>query len=119
MWKNDLPFHNILVYWKDDLALTDVISGNPLPNTEFRTSFMSRLRLPDWFREEEIYQHMPIKPVFNTANPKGRMQDVWFELNFTKEQWAAKKGSIDDLRKGQYSEIHGGPKRDDGKIYKL
>lgn len=54
MWKNDLPFHNILVYWKDDLPLTDAVTQEPLTNTKFNTSFMSRLRLPDWFKEEEI-----------------------------------------------------------------
>lgn len=54
MWKNDLPFHNILAYWADDLALTDAVSGATVPNTEFKASFMSRLRIPDWFKEEEI-----------------------------------------------------------------
>jgi len=54
---------------------------------------------------------MPIVPKFNTSEPKGRMQDVWFEPNFTKEEWQSKKDGIADLAKGQYSHAHGGPKR--------
>lgn len=54
---------------------------------------------------------MAIVPKFNTANPKGRMQDVWFEPAFTQDEWHNMKGGIADLAKGQYSHTHGGPKR--------
>jgi len=101
MWKNDLPFHNILAYWKDDLPLVDAVSGKDVPVTKMLASFMSRLRIPDWMKEEEIYANMPIKPKFNTENPKGRMQDVWFEPAIEKEEWELMKNDIADLAKGQ------------------
>ena len=102
-FKNDLPFHNIIVEWGDDLPLVDYATGEKVPNTKFRTSFTTRLKLPEWLKEEEVYAGMPLKPCFNTENPAGRMKDLWFEP-LLEANWKDTV-QVDDARKGQYAHL--------------
>jgi len=108
-FKNDLPFHNILVLWDDDLPLVDFATGEKVQNTKFRTSLTTRLIIPDWMKEEEIYAGMPLRPKFNTENPAGRFKDLWFEPALEKN-WKETTNVPDNL-KGQYSDAHAGPRR--------
>lgn len=116
-FKNDLPFHNVLVEYhltRDGFQPVDATTGKPLPQSgsDLRTSFMSRLKIPSWLPEENIYQGMPIRPKFNTTNPAGRMMDLWYEPAFDQAEWEQKiKPSVPDSAKGMYSDIHGGPRR--------
>jgi len=97
MFANDLPFHNILVEWDNDLELTDVVTGKRLTNTKFNTSFMSRLVIPKDMSEKDIFMGMPVVPRFNTKNPLGRMKDLWFEPNLPKD---FDKYKVDDSKRG-------------------
>jgi len=97
MFANDLPFHNILVEWDNNLELVDVVTGKKLKNTKFNTSFMGRLVLPSHLNEKDIFMGMPVVPKFNTKNPLGRMKDLWFEPNLPKD---FDRNKVEDYKRG-------------------
>lgn len=84
----DLPFYNVLVEYPGPVkGLTDQVDHEPLKNSTVLTSFMTRLVLPSWMTQGDIYAGMKLKAVFNTKNPTGRVTDMWFEPAFTQSQW--------------------------------
>lgn len=94
-----LPLHNLLIEWDDHLDLRDAVTGAKIPNTKFNTSFMGKLILPDTFKETELFQGITVRPRF-TDKPRGRMMDLWFELDLPKD-FDPKK--VEDSKRGQYS----------------
>ena len=62
-------------------------NGDKLENPVIKTSIMSRVVLPKWLKENDIYVGMPVIPQFNTESPTGKVTDMWYVPNFTKEEW--------------------------------
>ena len=83
----DLPFHNILVEFPDSGELVDAVTKDIVRNPKISTSIMSRLVLPDWMEEKDIYAGMPVVAQFNTAAPTGKVTDMWFVPAFTQNEW--------------------------------
>jgi len=104
MFTPELPIHNCLIEWDDDLPLVDAVTGAKLPNTKFNTSFMGKLIIPESMSESEIYQGMPMRPRF-AKDPRGRMLDLWFEPDLPKD---FDKYKVEDIKRGMYSNAHGG-----------
>jgi acetyl-CoA C-acetyltransferase len=103
-FKGDLPFHNILVEYPDTSALVDAVTGQPLPNASCATSIMSRLVLPSWMSEKDLYAGMPVVPRFNTINPSGRITDSWYVPAFTQAEWENEiKQTVTEMSKASNS----------------
>jgi acetyl-CoA C-acetyltransferase len=104
-FKGELPFHNILVEYPGKRDLVDVLNGDKLENPVIKTSIMSRLVLPKWLKENDIYVGMPVIPQFNTESPTGKVTDMWYVPNFTKEEWeSAIKDSLSPEMRASNSE---------------
>jgi acetyl-CoA C-acetyltransferase len=104
-FKGSLPFHNVLVEYQGARVLTDVISGCAVPRPTIETSVMSRLVLPSWLSESDIYRGMPVEPRFNTTDPKGKVTDMWYVPAFTREEWDSFiKASIPEKARGSNSD---------------
>ena len=86
-FKGDLPFHNVLVEFPGDHGLVDAVTGEKLANQTVTTSVMSRLVLPDWMTQKDIYAGMPVRAQFNTRNPTGRATDMWYAPAFGRDEW--------------------------------
>ena len=101
-----LPFHNILVEYSGARRLVDAVNGATLRNPNIRTSIMSRLVLPDWLNEDDIYIGMSVVPSFNTTNPSGKVTDMWYIPSFTQKEWeSTMKNSVSPLMKASNSEL--------------
>ena len=104
-FKGDLPFHNVLVEYPDNYRLHDAVNGKPLQNQTILTAIMSRLVLPDWMEEKDIYAGMPVRPRFNTANPTGRVTDMWYFPAFSRDEWETSiKSAVPERLKASNSE---------------
>lgn len=103
-FKDQLPIHNCLLEWDNHLELVDVVTKEKLQNPTFNTSFMGKLILPDSFPETEIFAGMPLRPRF-TDKPRGRMMDLWFELDLPKD---FDKQKVPDNCRGMQSKQHEG-----------
>lgn len=105
-FKGDLPFHNILVEYpgEENVGLIDAVSKKPVENSKISTSIMSRLALPDWMMENEIFAGMKVKPMFEQNTPTGRITDMWFVPAFTQKEWESSiKQSVSDAQKASNS----------------
>jgi hypothetical protein len=104
-FKGDLPFHNVLVEYPENYLLRDAVNGKPLQNQTILTAIMSRLVLPDWMEEKDIYAGMPVRPRFNTANPTGRVTDMWYFPAFSRDEWETSiKSAVPERLKASNSE---------------
>ena len=105
-FRGDLPFHNILVEYPGEHKLKDAVTGKELQNPKIFTAIMSRLVLPEWMSEKDIYAGMPVLPAFNTTNPTGRVTDMWYAPAFTKQEWESSiQFSVKENQKASNSEI--------------
>jgi uncharacterized OB-fold protein len=104
-FRNDLPFHNVLVEFSAEKdLLVDAVSKIELKNPKISTSMMSRLVLPDFMTEKDIFAGMKVKSVFNLKNPTGRVTDMWFEPAFSKTDWETRiKPSVSEYQKASNS----------------
>jgi hypothetical protein len=93
------------VEYPDISGATDVFTGRVLENPVCKTSIMSRLVLPYWMNEIDIFVGMMIRPDFNRHNPTGRVTDMWYVPDFTKEEWESKiKPSVQDTDRASNSQ---------------
>jgi len=103
-FKGDLPFHNVLVEYPDISGAIDAVTGAGLDNPRCKTSIMSRMVLPQWMNETDIFVGMPIRPQFNRTNPTGRITDMWYAPAFTEEEWISKiKPNVTDISRASNS----------------
>ena len=86
-FKGKTPFHNVLVEYPNLSDRTDAVTGKPLENLGCHTSIMSRLVLPEYLSDSDIYIGMPVRPDFNTQSPSGRVTDMWYVPAFTESEW--------------------------------
>ncbi len=86
-FKGDTPFHNVLVEYPDLTQCRDIVSGQSINELKCNTSIMSRLILPSFMCDKDIYIGMPVRPKFNTSSPTGRITDMWYEPAFSQEEW--------------------------------
>jgi acetyl-CoA C-acetyltransferase len=89
-FNGDLPFLNVLVEYPENYGLRDAVTGAKLENQTVNTSVMSRLILPSWLTEKDIFAGMPVRPEFNTKSPTGRVTDMWFAPAFDEVEWNSK-----------------------------
>jgi acetyl-CoA C-acetyltransferase len=104
-FKGDTPFHNVLVEYPDLTQCCDIVTGESISGLKCNTSIMSRLILPSFMAETDIYIGMPVRPKFNTSTPTGRITDMWYEPAFSEDEWLQEVSvSIPDNSKASNSE---------------